>query len=114
MDKNIFKYYLKQAYLEGKLTEKDLKQQAICHQIFPPTEYKFAFLSEQIRDDFNAGLKQITQDGSLVAICPSRWHQSQHRFEVLRLHLVPLYGSMCSCRTCRLPGEYQPWVLPSV
>ena len=68
MDKNIFKYYLKQAYLEGKLTEKDLKQQAICHQIFPPTEYKFAFLSEQIRDDFNAGLKQITQDGSLVAL----------------------------------------------
>ncbi len=68
MDKNIFKYYLKQAYLEGKLTDKDLKQQAICHQIFPPTEYKFAFLSEQIRDDFNAGLKQITQDGSLVAL----------------------------------------------
>ncbi|MCS6233954.1 amino acid ABC transporter substrate-binding protein [Shewanella baltica] len=68
MDKNIFKYYLKQAYLEGKLTEKDLKQQAICHQIFAPTEYKFAFLSEQIRDDFNAGLKQITQDGSLVAL----------------------------------------------
>lgn len=68
MDKNIFKYYLKQAYLEGKLTENDLKQQAICHQIFAPTEYKFAFLSEQIRDDFNAGLKQITQDGSLVAL----------------------------------------------
>lgn len=68
MDKNIFKYYLKQAYLEGKLTEKDSTQQAICHQIFPPTEYKFAFLSEQIRDDFNAGLKQITQDGSLVAL----------------------------------------------
>ncbi|MGL5047632.1 MAG: substrate-binding periplasmic protein, partial [Shewanella sp.] len=39
MDNNIFKYYLKQAYLEGKLTKKDLKQQAICHPIFPPTEY---------------------------------------------------------------------------
>lgn len=68
MNKNIFKYYLKQAYLEGKLTEKDLKQQAICHQIFPATEYKFAFLSEQIWDDFNAGLKQITQDGSVAAL----------------------------------------------
>lgn len=68
MDKNIFKYYLKQAYLDGRLNSKELQQQAICHKVFPPTEYRFAFLSAQIRDDFNAGLKHITQDGSLQAL----------------------------------------------
>lgn len=68
MDKNIFKYYLKQALIEGKLTEAEIKQVAICNRIFPPTEYKFAFLNEQIRDDFNLGLKQITEDGTLNAL----------------------------------------------
>ncbi|EGM71633.1 substrate-binding periplasmic protein [Shewanella sp. HN-41] len=68
MDKNIFKYYLKQAYLEGKLTEKEIKQVAICNKIFPPTEYRFAFLDAHIRDDFNVGLKQITGDGTLAAL----------------------------------------------
>lgn len=68
MDKNIFKYYLKQAFIEGKLTEAEIKQVAICNRIFPPTEYKFAFLNEQIRDDFNLGLKQITEDGTINAL----------------------------------------------
>ena len=68
MDKNIFTYYLRQAFIEGKLTEVESKQVAVCHRIFPPTEYKFAFLSEQIRDDFNLGLKQITEDGTLIAL----------------------------------------------
>lgn len=68
MDKNIFSYYLRQALIEGKLTEVEAKQVAICHRIFQPTEYKFAFLSEQIRDDFNLGLKQISEDGTLSAL----------------------------------------------
>ncbi|MCL1088390.1 transporter substrate-binding domain-containing protein [Shewanella profunda] len=68
MDKNIFKYYLKQAYLDGRLNSKELQQQAVCHKIFPPSEYRFAFLNAQIRDDFNAGLEQITQDGTLLAL----------------------------------------------
>lgn len=68
MDRNIFKYYLKQAYFEGKLTEYELNQQAICHKIFPPTDYRFAFRKSPIRDDFNAGLKQITEDGTLTAL----------------------------------------------
>lgn len=68
MDKNIFKYYLKQAYLQGKLTEKEMKQVAVCNKIFPPTEYRFAFLDAHIRDDFNLGLKQITENGTLAAL----------------------------------------------
>lgn len=68
MDKNIFEYYLKQAFIEGKLTQRDLAQQTICHPIFAPTQYRFAFLSEQIRDDFNTGLKQITDNGTLWAL----------------------------------------------
>ncbi|MCH1929755.1 transporter substrate-binding domain-containing protein [Shewanella sp. A25] len=68
MDRNIFKYYAKQAFIEGKLTESEVKQVAICHQLFPPTDYRFAFSNEKIRDDFNFGLKQITQDGTLSAL----------------------------------------------
>ena len=68
MDQKIFSYYLKQAYLEGKVTKKELQKQAICSPVFPPTDYQFAFLNAQIRDDFNAGLAQIRTDGTLHAL----------------------------------------------
>ncbi|WP_445946910.1 substrate-binding periplasmic protein [Shewanella sp.] len=68
MDKNIFIYYLKKSYQTGKLSAKEVQQAAVCHNVFPPTTYRFAFLSEQIRDDFNFGLAQIKQDGTLLAI----------------------------------------------
>ncbi|GIU02766.1 substrate-binding periplasmic protein [Shewanella morhuae] len=68
MDKYIFEYYLKQAFIEGKLTPQDLTQQTVCHPIFAPTQYRFAFLNAQIRDDFNIGLKQITDNGTLWAL----------------------------------------------
>ena len=74
MDKNIFKYYLKQAYLEGKLSVTELKQQAICHKIFQPTDYRFAFLNPDIRDDFNLGLIDIQNNGTLSQI-----HDKYHR-----------------------------------
>lgn len=69
MDKNIFSYYLKQAYLDKKITKQELQQQqATCHKIFPPTEYRFAFINATIRDDFNAGLTQIRENGTLAAL----------------------------------------------
>lgn len=68
MDSNIFKYYLKKAYLEGKLSDTEIHQQAVCHKIFPPTEYRFAFAEAQIRDDFNLGLNTLKANGTLAAI----------------------------------------------
>ena len=68
MDKNIFIYYLRQSYLTGTLTKDEVQQEVICHKVFPPTPYQFAFLSADIRDDFNYGLAQIKQDGTRLAI----------------------------------------------
>jgi polar amino acid transport system substrate-binding protein len=68
MDKNIFIYYLRQSYLNGKLNKDEVQQEVICHKVFPPTPYRFAFLHANIRDDFNLGLAQIKQDGTLLSI----------------------------------------------
>jgi polar amino acid transport system substrate-binding protein len=68
MDKNIFIYFLRQSYLSGQLTKTEVQQEVICHKVFPPTAYRFAFLHEDIRDDFNFGLAQIKQDGTWLAI----------------------------------------------
>lgn len=68
MDSNIFKYYLKKAYLEGTLSHAEIHQQAVCHKIFAPTEYRFAFAEAQIRDDFNLGLSTITANGTLATL----------------------------------------------
>ncbi|WP_404829987.1 substrate-binding periplasmic protein [Shewanella glacialimarina] len=68
MDKNIFIYYLRQSYLTGKLTKEEVQQEVICHKVFAPTSYRFAFLHADIRDDFNFGLAQIKQDGTRLAI----------------------------------------------
>jgi polar amino acid transport system substrate-binding protein len=68
MDQNIFIYHLRQSYKTGKLTKKEVQQEAICHKVFPPTPYRFAFLNADIRDDFNFGLAHIRQNGTLLAI----------------------------------------------
>lgn len=71
MDRRIFNYYRKQAYdvFFGPRSFKDkLLQEVTFHPIFPPSEYRFAFRSEAIRDDFNHGLKIIRDDGRLAAI----------------------------------------------
>ena len=70
MDKKIFKYFRKWLYdrslsLKGEyiVSQKDLLRPIIYHDIFPPSDYQFAFLSEQVRDDFNAGLSTIKTNG---------------------------------------------------
>ncbi|WP_372871169.1 substrate-binding periplasmic protein [Shewanella sp.] len=65
LERSIFGYYRKQEVDDGfKAALAQVKE----HCIFPPTDYRFAFRSEQIRDDFNAGLKEITDDGTLHAL----------------------------------------------
>lgn len=57
MDINIYKYYKK---LEKRVNT-DAKVDIF--EVFTPTSYKVAFRSEQLRDDFNAGLKALKASG---------------------------------------------------
>ncbi|MCL2920188.1 substrate-binding periplasmic protein [Shewanella litorisediminis] len=65
MEKNIFAYYRKKE-LEAGFLEAGLDVREAC--IFEPTAYRFAFRSVRIRDDFNAGLNSMREDGTLKAI----------------------------------------------
>lgn len=64
MDKNIFEYYRKQAQVMNKLSSRELQQDVTYHAIFPKTQYRFAFIDKDIRDDFNEGLMKIHNNGT--------------------------------------------------
>ena len=65
MDKRIFNYYLEQARSNPNLVraKSKLNQPVRFHYMFEPSNYRFAFKSEKVRDDFNAGLAKITSNG---------------------------------------------------
>lgn len=70
LEEKIFKYFRRWLFnrsrsLKGSyiLTEKELRKPVIYHDIFLPSEYKFAFISEKVRDDFNDGLRTIRNNG---------------------------------------------------
>lgn len=65
MDKRIFDYYLQQAKNSPNLVrvKSRLDQAVRFHYIFEPSQYRFAFKSEKVRDDFNAGLVRIKNNG---------------------------------------------------
>lgn len=65
LERSIFGYYRKQEVDAGF---KDAQVDVDEHCIFPPLDYRFAFRSEQIRDDFNAGFREISEDGTLDAL----------------------------------------------
>lgn len=56
-DVRIFQYYNKE--IAGQVDLKDVE----FHEIFEPTAYNVAFKDPKIRDDFNAGLKEIKASG---------------------------------------------------
>ncbi|OZG72629.1 hypothetical protein BTA51_13955 [Hahella sp. CCB-MM4] len=71
LEKRIFLYFRRWLYdrantLGGDyiVKQKDLLRPVIYHDIFPPSEYRFAFLSQQVRDDFNEGLQVIRDNGT--------------------------------------------------
>ncbi len=72
MDRNIFAYYRKKAEKEVESGHKpkmvDVKQMVIYHEIFPPTDYCFAFQKKSVRDAFNLGLKTIRDNGTYAGI----------------------------------------------
>ncbi|MCP4020252.1 MAG: amino acid ABC transporter substrate-binding protein [Desulfobacteraceae bacterium] len=61
-DINIFKYYRKQ------VTDMDTSAKIVLHEIFPGTDYKVLFNDASLRDDFNAGLKELKASGRYQAI----------------------------------------------
>ncbi|MBF0573989.1 MAG: transporter substrate-binding domain-containing protein [Desulfamplus sp.] len=73
-DGNIFKYYSQNLskYFSPEIASKiDTKQEVVYHAVFPKTDYKVAFKSEQIMKDFNEGLKNIKASGlydKLIAV----------------------------------------------
>lgn len=85
LEEKIFKYYRKQLYnnslaLDSRsiVSTAELKQPVIYHDIFVPTEYRFAFTSKIIRDDFNQGLEQIKNNGVYEDIM----HRFDGKFEL--------------------------------
>ena len=65
MDKSIFGYYWQEAQSNPNLirAKSKLDQPVKFHYLFEPTHYRFAFKSEKIRDDFNAGLILLKENG---------------------------------------------------
>jgi polar amino acid transport system substrate-binding protein len=64
-DVNIFKYFRKQ------VTDVDTKQEIVLHKIFPNSDIKTnhaVFKDQQLRDDFDAGLKQLKSSGKYQEI----------------------------------------------
>jgi len=62
MDINIFKYF------RQNIKDMDVSQDVTFYKIFPPTPYKVAFTSKEVRDKFNEGLKAIKASGKYAAI----------------------------------------------
>lgn len=65
MEKNIFGYYWQQAQSDPHLirAKSKLNRPVQLHYLFKPTNYRFVFATEQIRDDFDRGLKTIKDNG---------------------------------------------------
>jgi len=70
LEQKIFKYYRKKLFdrslvLGGQyfISQSELRKPVIFHDIFTPSEYRFAFISEQVRDHFNEGLRLIKKNG---------------------------------------------------
>ncbi len=75
MEQKIFKYFRKQLFDRsvklGKrsiLSPNEIRQPIVYHDIFKPSHYRFAFLSERVRDDFNASLREIKRNGEYEKI----------------------------------------------
>ena len=65
MEKNIFGYYWQQAQTDPHLirAKSKLNRPVQLHYLFKPTNYRFVFATQEIRDDFNEGLNTIKENG---------------------------------------------------
>lgn len=65
-DRNIFKYFTLQLKLNKSFAQKPIVEHAFVK--FNPMDYRPVFRDAKIRDDFNAGLKQLKESGRFAAI----------------------------------------------
>ncbi|OEZ63918.1 glutamine ABC transporter periplasmic protein [Duganella sp. HH105] len=65
-DRNIFKYFTLQLKLNKAFHPKPIVEQSFVK--FNPMDYRPVFRDPKIRDDFNAGLKQLKDNGKFNAI----------------------------------------------
>jgi polar amino acid transport system substrate-binding protein len=65
MDESIFRYYRQRLVAERK---DNGVPETVAYEIFPPTPYKAAFISPEIRDAFNRGIVAMRRDGRYQAI----------------------------------------------
>jgi polar amino acid transport system substrate-binding protein len=82
MDKSIFGYFWYRASHENPnlhVAKEKFKQKVTFHPLFKPSAYPFLFKDEQVRNDFNRGLKMIKSDG--------RYQEIHDRYS----HLSDLY-----------------------
>ncbi len=65
MDRSIFEFYRNKLVNEGQVSP-DVK--AHFYNLFEPSRYRAAFADEQVRDQFNRGLKRLREAGGYEAI----------------------------------------------
>lgn len=65
MEENIFHFYRQKLIAEGRISANTEYE---VFDLFPPTDYKTAFVDAKVRDDFNRGLAAIRQNGQYDAI----------------------------------------------
>lgn len=65
-DRNIFKYFTLQLKLNKSLVQKPTVEHPFVK--FNPMDYRPVFRDAKVRDDFNAGLKQLKDSGRFAAI----------------------------------------------
>lgn len=75
MEQKIFKYLRRDLFdtsvIQGKksyFSAAEIRQDIAYHDIFTPSDYKFAFNSKKVRDDFNENLREIRQNGEYDTI----------------------------------------------
>ena len=76
LDKSIFGYYWHQARKDQALTQarSRLDRPVKFHYLFAPSEYVFAFQEQKVRDDFNAGLARLKDNGGYDRIIKNYDH----------------------------------------
>ena len=68
MERRIFDYYLHDAASSGQYLSHEVNQRFVKHDLFPPTDYCFAFRSQSIRDRFNRNLARLRANGEFARI----------------------------------------------
>lgn len=68
MDRSIFGYHWAKAVMDQASLVDTFKQKVTFHPLFEKSDYPYIFSDEQVRDDFNRGLKRLKNNGEYEAI----------------------------------------------